>query len=131
MTRLKSLNYNPSFVTGIQGLNGREEFHALNFLYDHLDGADDLTVRWKWTPGSIAFWDNRVVAHKAVPGGYDPTTREGKRTAVFGERPFFDPSISESLTEQKERLKKRLQESQVTVVQMEDLNKRRRLVSPS
>lgn len=63
-------------------------------------------MRWKWTPGSIAFWDNRVVVHKAVPGGYDPTTREGKRIAVFGERPFFDPAISETLSERKARLKK-------------------------
>ncbi|KAF8857743.1 TauD-domain-containing protein [Acephala macrosclerotiorum] len=105
-THLKSLNYNPLFVTGIKGLNDRESFHTLNFLYEHLHAADDLTVRWKWTPGSITFWDNRVVVHKAVPGGYDPSLREGKRTAVFGERPFFDLDISESLSERKERLKR-------------------------
>jgi sulfonate dioxygenase len=44
------------------------------------------------------------VVHKAVPGGYDVTLREGKRTAVHGERPFFDPENSESLTERRERL---------------------------
>lgn len=92
-------------MTGIKGLNDRESHHILNFLYDHLHSADDLTARWKWTPGSIAFWDNRVVVHRAVPGGYDPSTREGKRTAIFGERPFFDPAISESLSERKERLR--------------------------
>ncbi|KUJ17647.1 TauD-domain-containing protein [Mollisia scopiformis] len=106
VTHLKSLNYNPLFVTGVKGLNDRESFHTLNFLYDHLHSADDLTVRWKWTPDSIAFWDNRVVVHRAVPGGYEPSSREGKRTAIFGERPFFDPSISESWSERKERLKK-------------------------
>jgi sulfonate dioxygenase len=42
--------------------------------------------------------------HKAVPGGYDVTLREGKRTAIYGERPFFDPENSESLTERRERL---------------------------
>lgn len=42
--------------------------------------------------------------HKAVPGGYDVTLREGKRTAVFGERPFFDPENSESLSERTQRL---------------------------
>lgn len=93
-------------MTGIKDLNDRESVHILNFLYDHLHSADDLTVRWKWTPGSIAFWDNRVVVHRAVPGGYDPSSREGKRTAIFGERPFFDPGISESLTERKERLRR-------------------------
>lgn len=49
-------------------------------------------------PGSVAFWDNRVVAHRAIPGGYDPTTREGKRTAIYGGKPFFDPE-SESLSQ--------------------------------
>lgn len=76
------------------------------FLREHLLNADDLAARWKWTPGAVAFWDNRVVVHKAVPGGYDTTLREGKRTAVHGERPFFDPENSESLSERKERLDK-------------------------
>ncbi len=63
-------------------------------------------MRWNWTPGAVAFWDNRIVVHRAVPGGYDVSLREGKRTAVHGERPFFDPENSESLTERKERLQK-------------------------
>jgi sulfonate dioxygenase len=52
----------------------------------------------------VAFWDNRVIAHKAVPGGYNTELREGKRTAVHGERPFLDPENSESLSERDERL---------------------------
>lgn len=98
MTNLKSLFYNPSYVVHISELKGQEAIHTLNFLREHLHAADDLTARWKWEPGSVAFWDNRVVAHKAVPGGYDPSTREGKRTAVYGEKPFFDPN-SESLSQ--------------------------------
>ncbi|KIV93490.1 hypothetical protein PV10_04701 [Exophiala mesophila] len=98
VTRLKSLFYNPSYVVHISELKGQEAIHTLNFLREHLHAADDLTVRWKWEPGSVAFWDNRVVAHKAVPGGYDPTLREGKRTAVYGEKPFYDPN-SESLSQ--------------------------------
>ena len=42
--------------------------------------------------------------HRAIPGGYDVTLREGKRTAVHGERPFFDPENSETLTQREERL---------------------------
>jgi sulfonate dioxygenase len=60
------------------------------FLKEHLHSADDLTVRWKWEPGSVAFWDNRLVAHRAVPGGYNPEEREEKRTYVYGEKPRFD-----------------------------------------
>ena len=42
--------------------------------------------------------------HKTLPGGYDVALREGKRTAIHGERPFFDPERSESLTERQNRL---------------------------
>ncbi|KAK5714968.1 hypothetical protein LTR15_010384 [Elasticomyces elasticus] len=103
VTRLKSLFYNPSFVTALSGIKGQEGIHTLNFLREHLHAADDLTVRWKWENSSVAFWDNRVVAHRAIPGGYNAEEREGKRTAVFGEKPFFDPN-SESLSEQKARV---------------------------
>ena len=103
VTALKILNYNPTFVDRILELNGQESAHILAFLREHLLQADDLTVRWKWTPGAVAFWDNRNVVHKALPGGYNVTLREGKRTAVHGERPFFDPERSESLTQKMER----------------------------
>jgi sulfonate dioxygenase len=104
VTLLKSLNYNPSFIERIQELNAQESYHILAFLREHLLQAEDLTVRWKWTPGAVAFWDNRIVIHKANPGGYDITLREGKRTAIYGERPFFDPERSESLSERRQRL---------------------------
>lgn len=106
VTLLKSLNYNPIFVDRIQELNEKESNHILAFLREHMLNADDLSVRWKWTPGAVAFWDNRIIAHKANPGGYDTTLREGKRTAVHGERPFFDPAKSENLSERAERLEK-------------------------
>ena len=105
VTALKILNYNPSFIERIQELNGQESLHILAFLREHLLQADDLRVRWKWTPGAVAFWDNRSVVHKAIPGGYDVTLREGKRTAVHGERPYLDPEKSESLTQRSERQK--------------------------
>lgn len=90
VTKIKSLFYNPAFVVHLEGLKGAEAVHTLAFLKEHLHSADDLTVRWKWEPGSVAFWDNRLVAHRAVPGGYNPEEREGKRTCVYGEKPRFD-----------------------------------------
>ncbi|KAH7090420.1 putative alpha-ketoglutarate-dependent sulfonate dioxygenase [Paraphoma chrysanthemicola] len=90
VTKIKSLFYNPAFIVHLEGLKGAEAAHALAFLKEHLHSADDLTVRWKWEPGSVAFWDNRVVAHRAIPGGYNPAEREGKRTCVYGEKPTFD-----------------------------------------
>ena len=87
------------FITRILELNAQESNHMLAFLREHLLQADDLAVRWRWTPGAVAFWDNRAIAHKATPGGYDVTLREGTRTAIFGERPFWDPENSESLSQ--------------------------------
>lgn len=98
VTKIKSLFYNPSFVTHIAELKNQEAIHTLNFLREHLHAADDLSVRWKWEPGSVAFWDNRIVVHRAVPGGYNVEEREGKRTAVYGEKPFYD-SKGQSLRE--------------------------------
>ena len=99
VTRVKSLFYNPSIVVQLEGLKGAESLHMLSFLREHLHAADDLTVRWKWEPGSVAMWDNRVVVHRAVPGGYDPKEREGKRTAIFGDKPFFDKNDTVTLSE--------------------------------
>lgn len=102
MTNQKSLFYNPTFVIHISELKGGEGAHILNFLREHVHNSDDLTVRWKWEPGSVAFWDNRIITHRAVPGGYPTDQREGKRTAVFGEKPFYDPN-GETLSKQKLR----------------------------
>jgi len=104
VTLLKILNYNPSFIERIDELNAQESHHILAFLREHLLNAHDISVRWKWTSGAVAFWDNRSIVHKAIPGGYDITLREGKRTAIFGERPFYESEKSESLTERQERL---------------------------
>lgn len=92
VTKLKSLFYNPTVMIHIKELKAQEGEHLLSFLRDHMHSADDLSVRWRWEAGSVAIWDNRIVAHRAVPGGYDKTLREGKRTAIFGERPVYDPT---------------------------------------
>ncbi|GAM43124.1 alpha-ketoglutarate-dependent sulfonatedioxygenase [Talaromyces pinophilus] len=104
VTEQKALFYNPAFVINIAELKGYESLHTLNFLREHLHSADDLTVRWHWTAGSVALWDNRVAIHRAVPGGYNTEEREGKRTAVFGEKPIYNPkgkTLSEWLRERK------------------------------
>jgi sulfonate dioxygenase len=94
VTRLKSLNYNPTFIERIEEFNSQESHYILAFLREHILNADDLSARWKWTSDSVAFWDNRILVHKAIPGGYDVTLREGKRTTIYGEKPFYDPEIA-------------------------------------
>jgi taurine dioxygenase len=47
----------------------------------------DFQVRFKWEPGSVAFWDNRRVQHYAV-WDYFPQTRSGNRVTVCGDKPY-------------------------------------------
>lgn len=43
-------------------------------------------VRFRWTPGSIAFWANRAVRHYAS-SDYWPARRVMERATIIGDRP--------------------------------------------
>ena len=92
VTKLQALNYNPGFCVGIPELNKEESNKIAEFLVNHLNAAADHQVRWKWTRGSVAMWDNRCSCHRVIPGKYKEE-RNGIRTTVFGERPFYDPTF--------------------------------------
>ena len=90
VTKLKTPYYNPTMMIHIKELKEQEATHTLAFLREHTHAADDLTVRCAVDASSRGrLGQNRSVAHRAVPGGYDKSLREGTRTAVFGERPFL------------------------------------------
>ncbi len=44
-------------------------------------------VRWRWTPGSFAIWDNRSTQHYAVQD-YWPAVRKMERAGIIGDRPY-------------------------------------------
>lgn len=54
----------PSFLKSIVGLTPRESQQVLELLWEHVV-RPEYTVRFKWSPGDIAFWDNRSTAHLA------------------------------------------------------------------
>ncbi len=60
----KSLLISPTFLQSIVGLAPRESQVLLELLFEHAI-RPEFTVRFKWEPGSIAFWDNRATAHLA------------------------------------------------------------------
>lgn len=62
----KSLFVNPLWTSHIAGVSHRESTHILNMLYEQVSDLDWI-VRFRWRPGSIAFWDNRCTAH-LIPG---------------------------------------------------------------
>jgi alpha-ketoglutarate-dependent taurine dioxygenase len=43
----------------IVGLDKAESDVILNYLFDVYENNVDIHVRFKWTPGTSALWDNR------------------------------------------------------------------------
>jgi alpha-ketoglutarate-dependent taurine dioxygenase len=58
----KALFVNPVFTDHIIDVSPPESRWLLDFLFAHLS-RPEFTVRFKWEPGSVAFWDNRSTAH--------------------------------------------------------------------
>jgi len=57
----------------------------LHFLFDHAV-RPEFTCRLRWTPGTLAIWDNRCLLHLAV-NDYDGSRRLLHRTTVAGDIP--------------------------------------------
>jgi taurine dioxygenase len=47
----------------------------------------EYQVRWRWTPNSVAIWDNRCTQHYAVQD-YWPAVRKMERAGIIGDRPY-------------------------------------------
>jgi taurine dioxygenase len=85
VTGRKSLYVNRAFTTRINGLRRAESDALLAFLYDHLE-QPAFQCRFRWTPDTVALWDNRCTQHHAM-WDYYPKVRSGYRVSVVGERP--------------------------------------------
>jgi taurine dioxygenase len=86
VTGRKALFVNRNFTTGIKGLNRLESDALLEMLYRHSE-TPEFQCRFRWQPGSVAFWDNRCAQHHAM-WDYFPQRRHGFRVTVKGDRPF-------------------------------------------
>lgn len=84
-TGRKLLYLNRNFVNRIIGLPDDEGRALLNHLCDQA-AICEYQVRFKWTPDSIAFWDNRAVQHYAS-SDYWPQRRVMERASIVGSRP--------------------------------------------
>ena len=60
----RALFVSPSFIKQIVGLSPRESEHLLALLFEQILKPEYI-VRFKWSPGDVAFWDNRATAHRA------------------------------------------------------------------
>jgi taurine dioxygenase len=88
---------NPNFTSHICELSRKEGRHLLAMLYEHLT-SPELTCRFRWEPGSIAFWDNRATCHLVpvdIPEGMQRTMQ---RITLAGDTPLgVDGKLSYSL----------------------------------
>ena len=87
VTGERALFVNPGFTSHIVDVEPRESRAILDLLYAELT-RHEYTVRFRWEPGSVAFWDNRATAHLA-PGDLDhlDVRRTLHRVTVIGDRP--------------------------------------------
>ncbi|MDB5534691.1 MAG: taurine dioxygenase [Hyphomicrobiales bacterium] len=65
MSGKPALYVNPIFTLRFEGWSAEESRPLLDYLYRR-STRPELTCRFRWAPGSVAFWDNRAVWHYAA-----------------------------------------------------------------
>ena len=74
------------FARRIVGLSPSDSTALLQVFRKHVERHEN-TVRWRWRPGDVAFWDNRATQHRAIADfGRDP--RRLHRVTIVGEVPY-------------------------------------------
>lgn len=85
VTGRRCLYVNRTWTHHITELTRYESEALLDFLYAHSE-EPHLTVRWRWTPGDVAIWDNRCTQHIAV-NDFGDEPRLLHRATILGDDP--------------------------------------------
>jgi len=88
-TGWKSLWVNRAMTVRIVGLDKPESDLILGYLYSVYEKNNDIQVRFRWTPGASALWDNRITQHSASWDYEGNEARHGTRVTSLAEKPIF------------------------------------------
>lgn len=86
-TGRRHLYVNASYTVGFDGWTEAESRPLLDYLLA-LGHRPEMTCRFRWEAGSVAFWDNRVCKHLAVHDA-GQFRRDMRRIQLCGHRPYL------------------------------------------
>lgn len=75
------LNVNRGWTTSLKGISSVESRHLLDLLFERSERPENQ-VRWQWTSGDAALWDNRCTMHYAVDD-YGSEHRRARRVTIY------------------------------------------------
>jgi taurine dioxygenase len=84
-TGRKALYVNGGHTLRFKDMTVEESAPILNYLFAHMT-RPEFTCRFRWEPGSIAFWDNRCAQHNPV-NDYHGFRRVMHRVTLAGDVP--------------------------------------------
>jgi taurine dioxygenase len=71
-----------AFAKSIEGLSSADSQRLLASFQESITKPEN-TVRWRWSPGDVAFWDNRTTQHYGV-ADFGDLTRRHERITISG-----------------------------------------------
>ncbi len=84
-TGRRTLFVNAIFTSHLVGVDHDESERILTALYAQMH-RPEFQCRFRWRPGSVAFWDNRSTQHYAS-SDYAPAPRVMERISIAGDEP--------------------------------------------
>ncbi len=84
-TGRKALYVNSAHTAHFKDMTAEESAPLLAYLHRHQQ-RPEFTCRFRWAPGSLAFWDNRAAQHNAV-NDYHGFRRVMERITLKGDKP--------------------------------------------
>jgi taurine dioxygenase len=84
-TGRKALYVNMGHTARFEGWSEEESKPLLEYLFAH-QARPELTCRFRWSPGALAFWDNRCALHNPV-NDYHGFRRVMHRVTIAGDTP--------------------------------------------